>query len=445
MATIGNDKNGAKRILFKAPDGKRKTVRLGKMTMRQATAFKVKLEQLVGKSITGAVDDEVSRWLKDLDSVMYGRLVAVGLAAPRVADVAAADAAAVVRLGSFLDGYIAGRTDVKPRSITNLRAARNKLVEFFGEGRALGSVTTSDAKRWIIWLKENYATATVGRAIKFAKQFFQEAVDDEVLGKTPFVRKIKAPDQANESRKFFVTREVAYKVLDSCPDAETRLLFALSRFGGLRCPSEHLGLTWADVDWERSRFRVRSPKTEHHERKGERWVPIFPELRPYLEEVFDMAPVGTVYVITGYRDAEKNFRTRFMRIIHRAGLTPWPKLFHNLRASRETELAAEYPLHVVCAWIGNSKLIAQKHYLQVTDADCERAAQTRPGSAAHNPAQYTAEKGRNGMTTIPTGAAAGSHNRNPVNPLQPISPKSNPCQELGKYAWRDSNPQPMAP
>ena len=47
-----------------------------------------------------------------------------------------------------------------------------------------------------------------------------------------------------------------------------------------------------------------------------------------------------------------------------------------MRASRETELAAEYPLHVVCAWIGNSALIANKHYLQVTEADFERGAKS---------------------------------------------------------------------
>ena len=35
------------------------------------------------------------------------------------------------------------------------------------------------------------------------------------------------------------------------------------------------------------------------------------------------------------------------RIIRRAGLTPWPKPFQNLRSTRETELAETYPLHVV--------------------------------------------------------------------------------------------------
>ena len=68
-------------------------------------------------------------------------------------------------------------------------------------------------------------------------------------------------------------------------------------------------------------------------------------------------------------------RTQFERIIRRAGAKPWPKLFQNMRASRETELAAQYPLHVVCAWIGNSPAVAKAHYLQVTEADFAKAVQ----------------------------------------------------------------------
>jgi hypothetical protein len=96
MATIGNDPNGFKRILFVAPDGKRKTIRLGKATMKQATAFKVKVEALIGQAITGTVDDEVSRWLAGLDSETYRRLVAVGLAKPRECD--------GQTLGALIDG-----------------------------------------------------------------------------------------------------------------------------------------------------------------------------------------------------------------------------------------------------------------------------------------------------------------------------------------------------
>jgi integrase len=153
---------------------------------------------------------------------------------------------------------------------------------------------------------------------------------------------------------------------------------ALSRYGGLRCPSEHLTLTWADVDWERKRIHVDSSKT------GPRWVPLFLELRPHLEVAYEQAPEGCFYVIASKRldYNTKNLRTRFTKIVRRDGLTPWPKLFHNLRASRETELAAEYPLHVVCTWIGNSPAIAAKHYLQTTEADYERAASgAAPGDA----------------------------------------------------------------
>jgi hypothetical protein len=59
----------------------------------------------------------------------------------------------------------------------------------------------------------------------------------------------------------------------------------------------------------------------------------------------------------------------------RAGVKPWPKLFQNLRSTRETELARDYPMHVVCDWIGNSQAIAAKHYLQVTEDDFQKATQ----------------------------------------------------------------------
>src|SRR5262245_30765978 len=41
---------------------------------------------------------------------------------------------------------------------------------------------------------------------------------------------------------------------------------------------------------------------------------------------------------------------------------------------KSPELASEYLVHVVCAWIGNSAPIAARHYLQVTEADFRRAA-----------------------------------------------------------------------
>ena len=52
----------------------------------------------------------------------------------------------------------------------------------------------------------------------------------------------------------------------------------------------------------------------------------------------------------------------------------WPRLFHSMRASRQTQLQREFPLHVVCLWLGNSPRIAQQSYLLVTEDDFARAA-----------------------------------------------------------------------
>jgi len=165
----------------------------------------------------------------------------------------------------------------------------------------------------------------------------------------------------------------------------------------VRCPSEPLVIRWADVDWKHNTIYVNSPKT------GPRVIPIFPEIRPYLQKAWDETPVGGgEFVITRYRDTNANLRTQLNRIIKRAKLTPWPKLFQNLRATRETELLNEFNIKVVCEWIGNSQPVAMKHYIQMTSKDWEKAtgraakamqlADQTDGQAQH-PAQQNRAQG----------------------------------------------------
>ena len=385
MASIANDPNGRRRILFVAPDESRKTIRLGKIDRKSAEAIARHVEALLAAKIGGQpVPRDTAAWLAGIGTALRDKLAAVGLVeSPKRA-----------ALGEFLDGFIANRKPTAaPNTITNLEQAKRRLVEHFGADREMGSITPADAEGWAAALAKKYAPATAGRTIKRARQFFRAALRNKLVAENVFID-VKASGQANKDRQFHVNRDVILRVIDAAPDAEWRLLIALSRFGGLRCPSEHLALRWQDVDWERSRFRVDSPKT------GERWIPIFPELRPYLEECFESAQEGAVHVITRYRDTNANLRTTFTKIIRRAGEKPWPKLFHNLRASRETELAAEYPIHVVCEWIGNTAAIAAKHYLTVRDEDYERATKggAKPGAPeAQFPAQQ-ADAG-NGVTT----------------------------------------------
>ena len=381
MASVSHDRNGTKRVQFIGKGGIRKTIRLGKVSIKLAEAVACKVQALASAARARLPwDSETAAWVAGIDDTLYAKLQAVGLVPPRD------PLTAVPRLGPFLQAYIDGRTDVKPQTIVNLRHAMDSLVRFFGPDRPLTTITQGDAEEYRRFLLQRLAPNTARRHCARAKQFFAFAVRKEYLDRNPFdVLRGLTLQSSPPERMAFVSRETAAKVMEACPDAQWRLLFALARFGGLRTPSEPLALRWGDVDWERERITIHSPKTAHHEGKGTRQIPIFPELRGPLSEVFDQAPPGTEYVITRYRDSAVNLRTQLQRIIQRAGLTPWPKLWQNLRSTRETELAQQYPIHVVCYWLGNSTLIAKKHYLQVRDEDFRLAANaTNPGdSSAH--------------------------------------------------------------
>ncbi len=387
MASIAKDANGRKRIQFFNPDGQRKTLRIGKATMQQAGAVRLRIELLVAAKINGtAPDDDTSRWVASIGDELHAKLAEHGLVSPRAK-------VEQTTLGPFLESYIAGRSDVKGSTATVYGHTQRCLVEYFGNDRRLKEITPADADDWRRWLArpvddeqpaeggQGLADNTARRRCGIAKQFFRAAVRRRLITENPFADMKGVGVVAKRDRDYFVSRKDSAKVLDACPDAQWRLLFALSRFGGLRCPSEHLGLRWGDIDWQRNRMIVRSPKTAHHEGKAERVVPIFPELRPFLEAVWEQAKPGTEYVITRYRGDNANLRTQLLRIIRKAGLTAWPKLFQNLRSTRQTELEETFPSHVVCAWLGNSPRVAAKHYLQVTDEHFAKAT----ASAAQNP------------------------------------------------------------
>ena len=199
------------------------------------------------------------------------------------------------------------------------------------------------------------------------KQYLAQAIDEGIITDNPFDG-IYGRNEDNDQRMYYIDVETILKVIDSCPNADWRLIVALARFGGLRIPSEINNLKWSDIDWQENRMTVDSPKNAKKRRSPYRIVPLFKELRPYLEQAFEAAAAdGSVYCIGEYREPDQNLRTQLCRILRRAGVQKWPKLFVNLRSSRETDLNDEYPLNIVCKWLDNSPAVAMKHYLQVTD------------------------------------------------------------------------------
>jgi integrase len=366
-------------------DPQRKCIRLGKIDKQRAESIKSRIELLVTAKVYGhAPDGETSRWVTKRDDDFHAKLAQHGLVEPRHKVV-------ITRLGEFLDGYIDGRTDIQPSTREHLKRARKSLVDYFGIDKPLNEITPGDADEFRRQLKG--ADNTTRRICGRAKQFFRAAARKRLIGESPFGDMKATSVKSNRSRDYFVTRKEAKAVLDSCPDTQWKLLFALCRFGGLRCPSEPLVIRWGDVDWAHDRIMVNSPKT------GPRTIPIFPELRPYLETAWDEAPEGTEFIITRYRDRNCNLRTQLNRIIKKAKLTPWPKLFQNLRSTRETELLNEgWKIHQVCAWIGNSEPVAMEHYLQVTESDFAKAAGRPHGDGGETVSGDNTAKGGNGAS-----------------------------------------------
>src|SRR4029078_2084152 len=167
-----------------------------------------------------------------------------------------------------------------------------------------------------------------------------------------------------------------------------RLLVALARFGGLRIPSEAFSLTWGDVDWERGRLSIPSPKTEHSG-KTHRVIPLVPLLCPHLEAAFAEADEETVYVfpeeyrrrVQGERGwGGATLRTTFGEVIRRAGVEPWPRVWHSLRASCESDLAQSFPLAVGTKWLGNTPSVALRHYVDPTEAAFDLAQTWMPAA-----------------------------------------------------------------
>lgn len=305
-------------------------------------------------------------------------------------------------LKAFIDDYVGSRSDIKDRSVSRIREAGEKLIACFGAEKRLRDFTLGDGPRFRQWLlAKGLAENTVRRNCGRAKQFFWAAIRQKLVAENPFSEVVSAV-RANTARMRFIDLEMTAKIFEACPTAEWRLIFALSRFGGVRCPSETLSIRWSDVDWKNNRIRIPSPKTEHIEGKESRVIPLFPELRPHLETARKEAGQGGQYLVMRYRSVRQNLATQFERIVCRAGLEPWPKLFQNLRSTRETELMETYPAHVVCAWIGNSESVAQKHYLQITDEHFAKAVRAAPddqnaareGGALQKALQHTAGSSR---------------------------------------------------
>ncbi len=399
MASIawdGNDGDMA-RIVFRDAAGKQQSLRLGRCTKRTAQNALTGFERVLESHRVGStIHPDGVKWLERLDDRLHDRVARLGLVEPR-------KGAASVTVAELLERF-AGAALVKDSTRAAYRQTTDSLAAFLGADTPLHTVTNEHADAWRKAIAEprtgsdaerrkvkRLSAATVAKRVHVARAIFKKAMRWKLIAANPF-EEIRAGSQSNPERSHYVSREAIGAILAACPDAEWKAIVALSRFAGLRCPSEVVALRWGDVNWEKGRLTVRSAKTAHHDGHAVRVVPIAPELRPILQDLFDGAEEGAEAVVPRLHDPRTNLRTHFQRIIGRAGLKPWPRLFHNLRASCATDWVETFPNHVVAGWLGHSPMIAATHYLQTRDAHFDMAAGIGEGAgvgaakAATNPA-----------------------------------------------------------
>jgi hypothetical protein len=258
MASLSRDPNGNYTVQVVGGDGKRRSIRLGKVNKKTAAEVKLKVEHLNSLSVTKLpMDTETAQWVAGIGDELASKLAAVGLIPPRRSR----------GLRQFLDEYIAGRTSeghTKPATLITIRRVADDLAAVLGAATDVRSVSVQDAVRFKQFYQDKgLAPATTYRRLKMAKMLFNHAMKLKLVGENPFAD-VKGKNTNPAERRHYVSEADTLKLLEAASPT-WRTVIALARFGGLRCPSEVLSLRWENVDFVSGRMTVSSPKTEHLE------------------------------------------------------------------------------------------------------------------------------------------------------------------------------------
>ncbi|NBO93101.1 MAG: site-specific integrase [Planctomycetia bacterium] len=237
---------------------------------------------------------------------------------------------------------------------------------------------------------------------------------------------MRLPGSDVRARQSFVDRETVYRLMESSPPSY-RLMIALCRFQGLRAPSEVCSLKWDMVHFERNEITIPSPKTEHHPGGSRRIMPLCPDMRAILLDTLNREGEGDGFVVgREFYDRAKtsrrygwqaiNLNTHLRRLIEKAGLEPWPRAWHNLRSSLETELMRHFPVPQVAAWLGHNPQIALRHYNQ-TSGEANRLAYDRLSAGIHleEAEKSDSKSGASYPSTIPQLTQKASHHLSAAN------------------------------
>ena len=361
-------------------EGKRVTFRLGSGLKKAEKAVKAIGDLIESRAAEVEVNTATKAWLENVASEsICNSLLGYGLISDLPQRISREADSNSVTISQLSDTYIHTRgAGQAAASITLYRKTKKNLIACFGD-IDIKTMQVKDGREFWRWLLEEGSTKvkpgevkglgsnTAKQRLRFARAFFEHAVEDGTISKNPFKARGLTTSQT-AAEKEYVSWEVVAAVIEHCPTLEWKLLFALARTIPTRVRSEIEELTWGDVDWANNTLLIHSPKTRRIG-KPARLVPILPSLKSWLEEAFHRpTEKGELYIFPTLR-LNTNPGTSAKKFVTKAKQEVWSNFFNSLRASAETDLMDEYGLRRACQWAGNSPATAMKNYALVRKTD----------------------------------------------------------------------------
>lgn len=347
---------------YVAQDGARRrlSIWLGDLPEKEAVAFRAHADAILEAQTAGIpIARQTKQWIDRLEPDLRDKLQPI-FAVDRTAEY-------------WIDKY---RTqiaqDVQESTFCAIDDSLDHLQTAFGKTQ-IRAISPEDLLAWQLELAKTRAKSTVGKIGRHIRAFFAWLETRRAIDETPAFLLTTTNDVG---AKHFIDRDILAKLLEVNSDPEFGVLLQLARYAGLRIPSEIRLLKYSDADAVTGRVKIRDVK-----RARDREIPLFPELVNLFnpEGVHNSdsnaRSVPALVLPTLAECPGSTLDSRLRSLIATAGLRPWPRLWHSLRASRETELVQQFGLKAASTWIGNSEAVALKSYLLVTDETWRKATQ----------------------------------------------------------------------
>ena len=149
MASVDKDGKGW-RVRFMDHTGKRRTIRTGRTSKRNAEQIAMHIDRIVASKVGGEpIPQSTAAWISELCAPLRPRLQRVGLV-PEIDS---------RTLGEFISEHIkrgktAKNTDAAASTIDKWRAAQTHLEAFFGKSELLVSISDDHAAAFRSWLED---------------------------------------------------------------------------------------------------------------------------------------------------------------------------------------------------------------------------------------------------------------------------------------------------